>query len=110
MDCLKCGSPTQGEQVFCPDCLKSAARAPVKSDVRVVIPRRDPPPVRTVQTRAKKPEEIIERLRRQVWRLSTAVVCISIALAMALGALTFIVYRELNAPLIGENYNTVASE
>ena len=43
MECLKCGSQIQENQVFCLNCLKSAATAPVRSDIHVVLPRhRDP--------------------------------------------------------------------
>lgn len=110
MECLKCGSQTRGEQVFCQKCLESAAAAPVRSDVHVVLPQRRTPAARASQPKAQKPEEIIAGLRKSIRRLSTAVALLSVALAIVLGALTFIVYRELSTPEIGENYNTVSTE
>lgn len=110
MDCMKCGSPTQGEQVFCSKCLRSAAAAPVRADIHVALPQRREPAVRKLQPKPPKPEDVIADLERRLHRMAVAVALLSVLLTVALGSLGLMIYRELSVPEIGQNYHTVSTE
>ncbi len=109
MECMKCGRPTEENQVFCPDCLAVMAQSPVKSGTPVLIPQR-PERVRVPPTKEEKPEEIIQKLELRIRKLRRAV---ALLLVLVLGCVGFLVYHfyETNhdLPAIGQNYSTEQS-
>ena len=68
MNCVKCGKKTEGTDVFCPECLETMKRYPVKPGTKIHIPVR-PEPAERKQTKTKKeksPEEQIAALQKLV--------------------------------------------
>lgn len=109
MYCLKCGKDTQGEQVFCENCLQVMDAYPVKPDTAIHLPKR------STQSAPKKPvhrkkvisgEEQVAQLKTANRRLRLTVACLVLALGVCIGAL---VYRMLQPQPetntnVGKNY------
>lgn len=77
MNCLKCGTKTTGNQVFCDDCLQVMEKYPVKQDTAVQLPQREPRNVEKKQPRKK--ESAAVRLSKQknaiiIWLMLTVLV------------------------------------
>ena len=66
MYCLKCGKDTKKEQVFCDSCLQGMLPYPVKPDVVVNIPHREPMVIKkqSGRKRPQSPEEQVVQLRK----------------------------------------------
>lgn len=109
MECLKCRRETQAGEVFCPDCLKVMAASPVKPDTLVILPRQNPRKRNIPQKKALKPDELLAKLRKSIFRLRIAVAALSVLLAVCVGLLGFFAYREWNRPNLGSNYSTIAT-
>lgn len=106
MQCMKCGRDTQNGQVFCPECLASAQRAPVKPVSRVAIPKR-PAKVHSVPVKQEKPDEIIFKLHKTIRQLWITVGCLFAAVVLLCGLLGYhYVTTEHDIPAIGSNYST----
>lgn len=104
MNCLKCGSETRENRVFCDDCLAQMERYPVKQGTPVWIPNRPashPPTWR----REAAPEELLARQRRKTKRLRLCVVCLSAALILAVAALVVALQNRQHEEPIGRNYS-----
>lgn len=109
MQCIKCGRETEPKQVFCPDCLASMEKAPVKPGTPVTLPKRPKreyvPPVKK-----DKPEEVIFRLRRQIKGLTITIITLVVALGISIGIIAFhFATTEHNGLAIGSNYSTESS-
>lgn len=110
MPCIKCGRETEENQVFCPECLASAEKAPVKPGTPVSIPKR-PQKIYSVPVKAEKPEEVILRLRRQIRLLWITIAALLICLVFSVAAIIFhYSTTDHNAFSIGQNYSTEAAE
>ena len=109
MQCMKCGRDAETGQVFCPACLASAERAPVKPVSRVPIPERPVKP-RSVPVKQEKPEEIILKLHKTIRRLWIAVGCLICTAAVLAGLIGYhYLTTEHGGPAIGSNYSTEGS-
>lgn len=90
MDCMKCGRDTGGKQVFCPECLETMHRYPVKKDAVVHIPNRDAinaerqPPHRDTSAR-----ETIRHQRSVIRFLALGMAFLAILLCVTAGMLLF---------------------
>jgi hypothetical protein len=108
INCMKCGREVALGQVFCKDCLEDMSHHPVNPTTPVQLPvqpaavnlNRRP----TRNRKAKKPEEQILRLRKQV-RVQGVAILLLLTLLVGLGIYT---YRKLfsseQAFRPGENY------
>lgn len=109
MDCIRCGRKTEGEQAFCPDCLRSMERYPVDPETVIQLPRRRAAsqPKKAARRRPLSPEERIGVLRRRVRRLTVALIALALALVLlAVPLLRFLIgvrYRP------GQNYKLLPS-
>ena len=67
MHCMKCGREIDEGHVFCPDCLTTMERYPVKPGTAVHIPvRKDPPRKTALRKKPLTPEEQNLRLRKKI--------------------------------------------
>ena len=94
MYCLKCGKDTKGSQVFCESCLQVMDQHPVKPGTAINLPRRQ------AQSTVKKPrkralplEEQLALLKRRNRRLALWLTLAFLLLALALGALAFLLLQ-----------------
>ena len=87
MYCLKCGSETAEDKIFCEDCLVKAQMYPVKPGTPVQLPKPEAfAPKRSAA--AKRPislEEQIEDLKKSVRRLRILLFLTTMGLALCLG-------------------------
>ena len=108
MNCMKCGRDVNNDQVFCSKCLELMEQRPVKPDVVVKLPVRHEGPLKKPQPRKKTrtPEEQIQRLRRKN-RWLTAIICLLLAVTIALGYLSADFFHQLDVQkFLGQNYST----
>ena len=112
MHCMKCGREIPEGQVFCPDCLLTMSKYPVKPGTTVVLPkRREYSIVKRVVPRRKMvtPEDQIRRLRRALrivligWLITFLLLCASLY-----PAVSYIL--EENHFLPGQNYSVIEKE
>ena len=109
MLCMKCGTETGSEQVFCDNCLAAMERSPVKPGTVVQLPQRPDPAERRAQL-AKQPPSTREqnrRLRKRVKRLWAALL---VAVLLLGASVAMLVYEMQESPVqenIGQNYNTM---
>ena len=107
MKCLKCGRET--DQTFCQACRKEMERYPVKPGTIVQLPKDRSAAYtrRSTNWRAMvPPEEQIEKQKRTIRRLGSAVA----ALLVLLVGLGFVIVQLLRHPgqtPLGQNYSTV---
>ena len=107
MKCLKCGRET--DQTFCLACRKEMERYPVKPGTIVQLPKDRSAAYtrRSTNWRAMvPPEEQIEKQKRTIRRLGSAVA----ALLVLLVGLGFVIVQLLRHPgqtPLGQNYSTV---
>lgn len=108
--CMKCGAGIRAGQVFCEECLADMEKHPVKPGTPVILPRREKQsaPKRNWK-RARKPEEIISRLRRTVIVLMALIAVLAAALTISIHLL--VTRADLGNPnqLPGQNYGTSES-
>lgn len=108
MICIKCGRTVVLGQVFCKDCLEDMSHYPVNPTTPVQLPLQSPVAAGSRRTsrnrKIRKPEEQINRLRKQV-RIQMTVILLLLAMLIGLGIYT---YRKLYSPTQtfrpGENY------
>lgn len=105
MYCLKCGSDTKGDNVFCDLCLEDMNSCPVRPDATIHLPER---PVQEIEKKPKKSRTPADQIRglHRVIRFLLLILLIMSLLAAVLG---FLLWREhkLNSastPVIGQNY------
>ena len=110
MNCMKCGRETDGEQVFCTECLLDMEKYPVKPGTVVQLPRRvEPSSGKKAHSHRRvnlSPEEQVKLLKKRV-RLLTFLLIVTLALAAALlyPALENLLDTEYFLP--GQNYSTL---
>ena len=106
MNCMKCGRETQGQEVFCEECLQKMAACPVKPGTPVTIPKR-PKKVTVSPSKKQKTEEIIEKLQKKIKILQISVILLCVLL---LGSLVFSGWHfattDHSGHDIGQNYST----
>jgi len=109
MRCMKCGTETKDQQIFCDVCLAVMEKFPVKPGTPVSLPNRPATAAKATVSRRKNPtaEEQLQRLRRSTKWLIVALVSLLLALILTVSLLvhTVTLYRESES--IGKNYNTI---
>lgn len=110
MCCMKCGRETALGQAFCKECLEDMSLYPVNPATPVQLPIQSTAvnaPRRPVRTRkAKKPEEQILRLRKQV-RIQRLIIILLLIMLVGLGILAYQKLFHSAQPFRpGENYIT----
>ena len=107
MHCMKCGREIDEGHVFCPDCLATMERYPVKPGTAVHIPvRKDPPRKTALRKKSLTPEELNLRLRKVIrFLLGAWLVTLLLAAALAYPAYQYVI--EENHFLPGQNYSVV---
>lgn len=110
MQCIKCGRDTEGNHVFCPHCLESMEKAPVKPGTPVVIPKRTRK-VHAPVLKKEKPEEQIPKLQKIIRILCWICAGLVLALTVSIGILVWHFSDDAhNRPAIGQNYSTEAPD
>lgn len=106
--CMRCGRVIPMTQVFCKECLADMEIHPVKPGTPVHLPVHVGPLPRRQQNYRKqpKPEEIIARQKKTIWRLRVALVAVLVILTLTLGALAFVLHEQGEVILPGQNYST----
>ena len=109
MNCMKCGRETQGEDVFCQDCLVEMQRYPVEPGTVVLLPRRKETPAykKAPKRYTPAPEETIAVLEQQRLLLLLALAACFIAIALMFKPTMHYVRDEHYE--IGQNYSSVTS-
>ena len=94
MYCLKCGSETPAQQLFCEDCLLSMEKYPVKPDTPIQLPGERRAPIKKAprQSRELPPEVLVSKLRKTIRWL--ALLCALLGIAL-LCVLAFLAMRYL---------------
>ena len=107
MNCMKCGQETQGEDVFCLDCLTEMQRYPVEPGTVVLLPRRkDSSSAKKAPKRhTPAPEELVSSLRRQNAILLLVITACAIAIALMFKPTMHYIKDEHYE--IGQNYSSV---
>ena len=109
MNCMKCGREIAESEVFCPKCLETMEKCPVKPDIVVQLPNRTDDAVRRPAPRKKvrTPEEQIQRLRKKNRHLALIVAVLLVACA-CLAYLSIDFFQQLDVQrFLGQNYSTV---
>ena len=106
MNCLKCGKETEEGQVFCASCLADMEKHPVKSGITVHIPDHEKESYRkrSVRKRVVTQEELLALLKKRIRRMRTAIITLSVILALSLGFMGKLLYDALSDHLTGLNY------
>ena len=83
MYCLRCGSETQEEKVFCAACLENMEQYPVKADAHIHLPKKAP------AKRQKTPEDRLAETNRLLgW--------MSLLLLVAVGLLALAMFQLIH--------------
>lgn len=109
MNCMKCGRETQGENVFCQDCLVEMEKYPVLPETVVLLPRRRENTITKKVPKRHVPtaEEQISELREWV-RVLLVVVAICIAAIALMFKPTMHYIRDEHVE-VGQNYSSVVA-
>ena len=108
MYCLKCGSDTQQDNVFCNTCLEDMKTCPVRSDATIHLPERPAPEIEKKQKKVRTPADQIRTLKKVIRFLLIVLLLMSL-LAAVLG---FLLHHQSKkstdtTPSIGQNYTPV---
>lgn len=111
--CMKCGTDTKSEQVFCDTCLAGMKQFPVKPGTPVQLPTR--PAIAPKKNSARKkqitPEEQVLRLRGIIRRLAVGLVAVLLALGFSVSLLLHTLQQQAEDPEPnGKNYSTVDAD
>ena len=110
MACLKCGKETGLSSVFCDDCLWKMVAYPVKPDVAIQLPHREPVVEDKKALRKKKqqpPEELLRKFRKSTLWLSVTVFLLTVCLALSVTFLIHTMDSAKEEPNIGKNYTVI---
>ena len=96
MYCLRCGTETEKDQVFCQKCTDNMDRHPVKPGTPIKIPVRNTNTSGKKQNRKKNipVEEMVSRLRVR----NRTVVALWLTTLVILGVMTFLYIQEIKKP------------
>ena len=108
MECLKCGKATDGNQVFCSECLEDMANYPVNTSTSIHIPVRPTSPEKAApRTRERTPSETIASLQTLIRWLTVTIAVLSLLLCATAGFLIHTLETKEDASnKIGWNYTT----
>jgi hypothetical protein len=105
---MKCGRETRGEDVFCQDCLIEMQKYPVQPGTVVLLPRRkDFSTKKVVKRHTPSPDELIDRLQRQIIALLFLLAACIIAIVLMFEPTMHYVRDEHYE--IGQNYSSASS-
>ena len=107
MYCLKCGRDTEAEQVFCEACLDGMGQYPVKPGTAVTLPHRERGSVikkQPTRKRAVPPEEQVLLMRKQLHRMTLALIALTLALSLVTAMFVKEHLEETAEPSTGRNY------
>ena len=109
MKCMKCSRDAEPGEVFCPQCLRSMAAAPVKPGTPVTIPKR-PKRVAPAISKKQQQEEMEALLRKKIRRFQVLSAVLAVALCIAVGLLTWhFMVVDHDGFGIGQNYSAEGS-
>ncbi len=107
MGCMKCGRDIVEGQTFCPSCLETMERYPVRSNTPVIIPnRRKDAPKKAPSRRKLSQEEQIRRLRK-LNRTLSFLLALSLMISIFLGYIAVLHFMEEEKFLPGQNYTSI---
>lgn len=105
MNCMKCGNETQGDQVFCAECLAEMEKYPVKPGIVVQIPVQPPKKQPHHRRSAVSHEDQVKRLAKYNHRLTLALI-MAVTTALFFALLYFgVLERSGVHKLLGQNYS-----
>ena len=113
MYCLKCGTDTKNDGVFCEDCLAVMKRFPVKPGSPIQLYARPESAQKKAPSRKKQlsPEEQVMRLRQFVRVLSIGLTATLLALGLTASILLHTLQQEAGTQEHGgKNYTTIGDE
>lgn len=106
MQCMKCGREIAADEVFCVDCLDEMKKYPIKPGTIALIPPRTAQTKRVTERRPATTEQRLASMTRRV-RVLSFLLTLTLALLIAVGALTISLLRESDVlPNLGQNYST----
>ncbi len=110
MICMKCGRDVEEGQVFCPSCLDTMKRYPVKPGIAVQLPHRtdSPAPKKPSVKRRQTPnqEDQIHRLKKRIRTLAFLwLVTLLLLAATIYPTVEFFLGKPFYLP--GQNYSTI---
>ena len=112
MHCLKCGTQTIGDRVFCDNCLETMDKHPVKPGTPVQIPKRlTAAEVKRNSSRKKAltPEEQLERMQKAVKWLVLTIITLLLALTLSVLLLFQSIEAKSEAPATGQEYTPIGT-
>lgn len=109
MNCLRCGTEIDAEQVFCPDCQADMAKSPVEPGTVILLPRTKdaPAPKKLPHRRIPTPEEQMKTLKKHVKILALGWLITAVLLVL----LAYFAIPRLTGEhfLPGQNYSSVTA-
>ena len=112
MNCMKCGSETSADAVFCDECLRRMEQYPVSPNTLVYVPSEKD----RAAVKRHSPAPLIITAEDQVKKLNRRLHVMGLLLALSLGATIFFgllsldTIRELNMTnFVGKNYTAITS-
>lgn len=113
MNCLKCGSETVENKVFCEHCQTVMQAYPIKAGTVIHLPHREPP-ASEKKAPAKRRDvpvsDALPQLRKLIRFLTATIALLSLLLCISAGMLIHILMDTEAAPAIGRNYTTSQSK
>lgn len=109
MRCLKCNRETEGNQVFCSECLAQMKKEPIKPGTPITLPKRPPSKPRVNIRPQIRPEEQIEQLETQVARLHRWIAILVTVLMVLSGVFIYFLSSYDNHFGIGQNYTPMTT-
>lgn len=113
MNCMKCGTQIQEDNVFCDHCLSVMEQHPVRPGTHIHLPKRalltDAPKKPVKKKRTLSTEDQLSALRLKVMRLRLTVAILAFLFCVASGFLAMKVLQGTPEPTTGRNYTVDAS-
>lgn len=110
MNCMRCGKNTEEKQFFCPSCLESMEKHPVKPGTVVQLPIRPAAPPAPKKTspppKTVTPEEKIEKLQGAIRILALILIAALVAFGItACLLIKTLENRQEESKPLGRNYS-----
>ena len=115
MLCLRCGSETQNDQVFCDYCLKIMEQRPVKPGTAAQIPEKPAPLSErypALHRRVPSPGEQLQKLRGTLRWMAITVLALSVVLMLTAAMLIYTLVNQSALPApgnLGRNYTSIGN-
>ncbi len=109
MRCLKCNRETDGNQVFCEECLAQMKQEPVKPGIPITLPKRPPSVPRTPPRPKIRPEEQIAHLEKKISRMGRWITALVMMVLILSSILIYTFFYSEHKFDIGQNYTPMTT-